>query len=199
MKTGFPYAIAGQTVGLLGGSFDPPHRAHVHISHEALKRFGLDRLWWLVSPGNPLKQDPPAPLPDRINAARAMISDPRITVTGIEAEIGTHHTAQTIARLQKLYPGVRFVWIMGADNLQQFDRWKDWRDIMERVPVGVLARPDERTSARNARAATIYRDSRRPPHDARALARSFPPAWVLVNIPMIDLSSTQLRGESESR
>lgn len=197
MRSTLPYARTGQVIGLLGGSFDPPHAAHVHISQQALKRFGLDRLWWLVSPGNPLKADAPAPLDARIAQARALISDPRIKVTGLEATLGTRYTAQTIARLRAFYPGVRFVWIMGADNLRQFHRWKDWQQIMDNVPVGVLARPGDRMGGRTARAANIYQGARLPTHNAGLLGRSDAPAWVLVNIPMMDLSSTQLRGKPD--
>ena len=123
----FPHARAGQVIGLLGGSFDPAHSGHVHISKAALQRFGLDRVWWLVSPGNPLKRHGPAPLKDRLQAARAMMQHPRVTVTGIEERLGTRYTAQTITALRARYPGVRFVWLMGADNLAQFHLWQDWQ------------------------------------------------------------------------
>ena len=143
-----------------GGSFDPPHAGHLHISREALKRFGLDRLWWLVSPGNPLKPHGPAPLPDRLTAARALVDHPRIAITDFEARAGTRHTAQTLDALRQAAPGLRFVWLMGADNLAQFHRWQDWRRIIESVPVGVLARPGQRISARMSppRGSTAMRD-----------------------------------------
>lgn len=107
------------SVGLLGGSFDPAHEGHAHLTREALKRLALDRVWWLVSPGNPLKPNPPAPLADRIARARAVMDHPRVEVTDIEARIGTRYTAETLKRLMTLYPGVRFVWLMGGDNLAQ--------------------------------------------------------------------------------
>ena len=143
-----PMTRPGQTVGLLGGSFDPPHAGHLHISREALKRFGLDQLWWLVSPGNPLKAHGPATLAHRMAAARALVDHPRIHVSDWETQIGTRYTAQVIAALQDTRPQTRFVWLMGADNLAQLHLWQDWQDIMERVPVGVLARPGKRTIAR---------------------------------------------------
>ncbi|RAP59840.1 nicotinate-nucleotide adenylyltransferase, partial [Pseudomonas aeruginosa] len=130
---------------------------HVHVSREALKRFGLDRVWWLVSPGNPLKREGPAPLERRMQAARALVTHPRIEVTDIEARIGTRYTAQTLARLFALYPGVRFVWLMGADSLADLHRWQDWQWIVENVPMGVLARPGQRISARSGKAARVYR------------------------------------------
>ena len=193
----FPVAKPGQVIGLLGGSFDPPHGGHVHISKAALKRFGLDRLWWLVSPGNPLKHNGPAPLADRMQAARAMMDHPRVTVTDIEAHLGTRYTAQTLMALRRRYPGVRFVWIMGADNLAQFHRWQDWRWIMETVPIGVLARPGDRLAARLSKAAKVYAHARIPGRAAHLVGRVDAPAWVFVNLPMSDLSSTAIRKRGE--
>ena len=186
-------AKPGQVIGLLGGSFDPPHAGHEHISKEALKRFGLDRLWWLVSPGNPLKTDGPAPLADRMQAACAMMQHPRVTITDIEAQLGTRYTAQTLVALRRRYPGVRFVWLMGADNLAQFDQWRDWRWIMETVPVGVLARPEERLRARGAKAADIYRGCRLASRDSHALGQRTAPVWCFVNVAMRDVSSSDIR------
>jgi nicotinate-nucleotide adenylyltransferase len=192
-----PHALAGQSIGLFGGSFDPAHRGHLHVSREALKRFGLDRVWWLVSPGNPLKPKGPAPLAQRMAAARALVDHPRILVTDIEARIGTRYTAQTIAALQALYPGVRFVWLMGADNLAQFHRWQDWRDILASVPVGVLARPGSRIAARTAKAASIYRHARLASEAAGRLARAPAPAWCFVNLPMVTTSSSAIRARGD--
>mgnify|MGYP005840320713 CR=1 FL=1 len=180
-------------IGLLGGSFDPPHAGHVHVSREALKRLALDRLWWLVSPGNPLKPHGPALLAARLAAARDCLNDPRMIVTDIEARLGTRHTAQTLAHLQGLYPGVRFVWVMGADNLAQFHRWQDWRRIAARVPLAVLARPGARQAALNSPAARIMAPCRRPEAAAPLLGRNAPPAWVFLNVPMLALSSSRLR------
>ncbi|MBB97879.1 MAG: nicotinic acid mononucleotide adenylyltransferase [Rhodobacteraceae bacterium] len=193
MKAGFPFLRPGMTVGLLGGSFDPPHAAHVHITREALRAFGLDRAWWLVSPGNPLKARGPAPIEARLQACRDLMRHPRVTVTDIEGRLGTRITAETIAALQELYPGVRFVWLMGADNLAAFHKWRDWRFIMDSVPVGVLARPGDRISARMSPAARLYRRYRIAAHDSHLLAHSVPPAWCFVNVPMMDISSTEIR------
>lgn len=191
MKQGFPTARRGMTIGLLGGSFDPAHQGHVHITCEALKRFGLDRVWWLVSPGNPLKTHQPAPMAARLALARAMMDHPRVVVTDIEARLGTHYTAETLARLQALYPGVRFVWLMGADNLVQFHRWERWRDILQSVPVGVLARPGSAISARMSVAAQSFRSARVA--DAHGLGGRKAPAWCLVNVPLVRLSSSAIR------
>ncbi len=194
---GFPVAKAGQVIGLLGGSFDPPHAGHVHITKAALKRFGLDHVWWLVSPGNPLKADGPAPLVQRMQAARAMMRHPRVRVTDVEARLGTRYTAQTLAALRMRYPGVRFVWLMGADNLAQFHRWQDWRWIMETVPIGVLARPGDRISARVSRAARVYARAKLPKQAAHVLGRKAAPAWSFVNLPLSDQSSTAIRARGE--
>ena len=194
---GFPVARAGQVIGLLGGSFDPPHAGHVHISKAALKRFGLHQLWWLVSPGNPLKAKGPAPMPDRLSASRAIMRHPRVRVTNIEARLGTKYTAQTLAELRRRYPGVRFVWLMGADNLSQFHHWQDWRWIMDHVPVGVLARPDDRLSARMSPAARVYRQAKLPKHAAHIIGSCPAPAWSFVNLPMSNQSSTAIRARGE--
>jgi len=193
MKTGMPYAVAGQVIGLFGGSFDPPHAGHAHITREALKRFGLDRVWWLVSPGNPLKARGPAPLVQRMAVARNVMRHPRVEVSDIEARLGTRATADTLAALRAMYPGVRFVWLMGADNLAQFHHWQDWRQIMDSVPLGVLARPGQRISARMSPVARIYREHRISGLASHLLARAAPPAWCFVNVPMVDLSSTAIR------
>ena len=195
--TAFPVARAGQRVGLLGGSFDPAHAGHVHITKAALKRFGLDRVWWLVSPGNPLKSRGPAPLAERMQAAQAMMRYPRVSVTDIEAHLGTRYTAETIFALRRRYPGVRFVWLMGADNLTQFHHWQNWRWIMETVPIGVVARPGNRISARLSKAARVYASARIPKRGAHRLGSQTAPAWAFVNVPMSDQSSTAIRARGE--
>ncbi|MDX2484526.1 MAG: nicotinate-nucleotide adenylyltransferase [Pseudodonghicola sp.] len=197
MRTGFPPAGRGQSVGLLGGSFDPAHAGHVHITREALRRFGLDRLWWLVTPGNPLKDRGPAPLAVRMARARAQMQHPKVSITDIESRLGTRATADTLMALRAAYPGVRFVWLMGADNLAQFHRWQNWRTIMETVPLGILARPDERISARTSPAARIYRHARLPAQASHLLARAEAPAWCFVNVPMVDVSSTAIRARGD--
>ena len=196
MRQGFPPAEAGMVVGLLGGSFDPAHAGHAHITREALKRFGLDRVWWLVSPGNPLKAEGPAPLDLRLAQARAVMDDPRVVVTDLESRLGTRATADTLDRLTALYPGVRFVWLMGADNLAQFHRWDRWQSILARVPVGVLARPGFGVAARLSVAARMFRAAEVPP---RGLGLRAAPAWALVNVPLVNLSSSAIRARGEWR
>jgi len=194
---GLPLAGPGQRIGLLGGSFDPPHPGHVHITLEALKRFRLDAVWWLVSPGNPLKADGPAPLAQRMAAARQAMRHPRVHVTDVEARIGTRYTAQTLGHLLRARPRQRFVWLMGADNLAQFHRWDRWVWIMRHVPVGVLARPGHRLPARASVAAARYADRRLPARCAPLLAETAPPAWCFVNVPMRGESSTAIRARGE--
>ncbi|MEP5631494.1 MAG: nicotinate-nucleotide adenylyltransferase [Tateyamaria sp.] len=188
-----PFARSGQTIGLLGGSFDPAHEGHAHITREAMKRFGLTQVWWLVSPGNPLKAHGPAPLDQRMERARGVIQDPRVTVTDIEQTLGTRYTAQTLAALMRRYPGIRFVWLMGADNLAQLHHWQDWEWIMDHVPVGVLARPGDRISARLSRAARLYAPYRITGRASQMLARADAPAWCFVNVPMSGQSSSAIR------
>lgn len=197
MRFDIPYAAPSQVVGLLGGSFDPAHAGHAHITREALKRFGLDQVWWLVSPGNPLKARGPAPMAQRIDQARAVMDHPHVQITGIEARLGTRYTAQTLRALRGLYPQVRFVWLMGADNLAQFHHWQDWREIAQTVPMGILARPGQRISARMSRAATLYAPYRIAGRFSRRLAHAEAPAWCFVNVPMMDVSSSAIRAAGE--
>lgn len=194
---GDPVAGRGQVIGLLGGSFDPAHEGHVHITKAALKRFGLDRVWWLVSPGNPLKQNGPAPMEQRLGHARKLMQHPKVDVTDIELRLGTRYTAQTIAALQREYPDARFVWLMGADNLTQFHLWKDWQWIMETVPVGVLARPNDRISARLSKAANVYRRHMLRGNASQKLGQAVAPAWCFVNLPMSSQSSSAIRGAGD--
>jgi len=194
VRAGFPPASPGMVIGLLGGSFDPAHEGHAHISREALKRLGLDQVWWLVTPGNPLKPRQPAPMADRMVRARAVLKDhPRIRVTDLESRLGTRLTADTIARLRAIYPGVTFVWLMGADNLVQFHKWGRWRDILRNVAVGVLARPGSGVAARTSVAARAFRVHQ--VDRGENLRGRKPPVWAFVNLPMNDASSTEIRAK----
>lgn len=189
----FPLARPGQVIGLLGGSFDPAHAGHAHITREALKRFGLDRVWWLVSPGNPLKSRGPAPLDRRLAHARQIMRDPRVEITDLETQLGTRFTAETLQALQARYRGLRFVWLMGADNLAQFHLWQDWQWIMEHVPVGVLARPGDRMAARMSKAAKLFQHARLSDRASHLLGHATAPAWCFVNVPMMPQSSSAIR------
>ena len=193
----FPIAKQGQYVGLLGGSFDPPHQGHVHITKTALKRFDLDQLWWLVSPGNPLKENGPAPMHERLQAAKAMMRHPQVHVSDAELALETRYTAETLRALMRKYTGVNFVWLMGADNLAQFDKWQDWRWIMENVPIGVMARPGDRITARLSKAGRIYREAKLPARASHLLGRRGTPEWCFINMPMSPQSSSAIRARGE--
>ena len=182
-----------KTVGLLGGSFDPAHDGHVNITKAALTCFDLDEVWWLVSPRNPLKNASHASYSTRLEFASKIIQHPRLHVTGIERRIGTTYTADTLSALTHSFPKIQFVWLMGADNLAQFDQWQQWERIMHTVPVGILARPGNRLAPLSARAARIYRSHRLPMPQSRLLAKAQVPSWCYVNLPMSYLSSSALR------
>ncbi|GAB6052978.1 nicotinate-nucleotide adenylyltransferase [Magnetospira thiophila] len=181
-------------IGLLGGSFNPAHAGHLHISREALRRLDLDRIWWMVSPQNPLK-DPQgmAPLADRLASARDMARDPRIVVTDIESHLGTRHTAVTLARLTRHFPRYRFVWLMGADNLIQIPRWRQWTQIFHRVPVAVFARSTYDLKALSGAAAKRFAQARIGEGAARHLAVQPLPAWTFLMIRRHPASATALR------
>jgi nicotinate-nucleotide adenylyltransferase len=181
-------------IGLFGGTFDPVHAAHRAASLLAMKRIGLDRVWWLVTPGNPLKDTRGlAPLEERLAAARALAQHPRIDVTGIEAQIGTHYSYETIAYLVRRCPHVRFVWIMGADNLRSFHRWQRWRDIAALVPIAVVDRLGPSLYASAGVAGQAFAYTRIPEFLARTLPERRPPAWVYLHGLKSPLSSTALR------
>jgi len=185
--------VASERVGLLGGSFDPAHDGHRHISLEALRRLGLDEVWWLVSPQNPLKKPTESSLEERIGAARRVANHPRIRVTDIERTMGTVYTADTLAALARRFPRIRFVWIIGADNLIQIPRWRRWRRIFATVPIAVFARPPYSLKALTGRAARCYAASRVSEAQAGALARMRPPAWIFFHTRPHPQSATRIR------
>ncbi len=193
-----PLVRPGLRVGLFGGSFDPPHAGHRAVSIEALKRLRLDQVWWLVSPQNPLKPHAPADLARRVAAARALAGHPRIKVTGVGAALGPTDTAETLRRLRERLPGVKLVWMMGADNLATFHRWRNWRSIAGMVPMAIFNRPGLALRALASPAARTFAESRIRECDAAYLADMAPPAWVFLSSPHVPLSSTQLRAERES-
>lgn len=193
--TRLPPSRPGLRVGLFGGSFDPPHEGHRAVSLEALKRLHLDEVWWLVSPQNPLKPRAPDGLGRRIAAARALADHPRIKVTGVEAALGSTYTADTIARLKARLPGVRLVWMMGADNLASFHRWRDWEGIAADVPIAVFNRPHLALKALSSPAARALAGARLRERDAGRLAETRPPAWVFLSAPHVPLSSSAIRAE----
>ena len=190
-----------RTVGLLGGSFNPAHDGHLHISQEALKRLGLDQIWWLVSPQNPLKERAGmAPLAERVAGARAKCAgNRRIRVTAIETELKTTYTAQTLERLRRRYPAIRFVWLMGSDNLIQIPRWKNWHKIFILTPIAVFTRPTYDSRALVGKAAHRFRRRRLPQTAIRRLSRRSTPVWAFLRFRRHSASATEIRirnGES---
>ena len=181
-------------IGLLGGSFNPAHRAHRAISLAAIDRLGLDEVWWLVSPGNPLKpREGMAPLPARLASANRMARHARIRPTAIEARLGTRYTVDTLRALVRRYPRHRFVWIMGADNLAQFHRWRDWRGIARTLAIAVVTRPGYEGVSRRARAMGWLGRFVRPAGGATRWTRWSLPALVLLRTVPDPISATVLR------
>ena len=183
------------STGLLGGSFNPAHRGHRRISLEAIERLGLTELWWLVSPGNPLKDGHTdmAPLAARYASARAMARRSRIVPTAIEARLGTRYTADTLRMLQRRFPNRRFIWLMGADNLAQFHLWRDWRRIARMMPIAVIARPGYDAAAQNAPAMGWLRRFVRRPGQVKNWTMWSPPALVLLRFRPDPSSATRAR------
>ena len=191
-----PPHAPGMKIGLFGGTFDPPHEAHLAACLLAMKRLRLDRVWWLVTPGNPLKDTRGlAPLADRMAAARVLANHPRINITDLEAGIGTRYTHETILYLRKRCPGVRFVWIMGADNLRSFHRWQRWRGIAGLVPIAVVDRLGPSLYATASLAGQALARYRVPESAAWSLPTRRPPAWVYIHGLKSPLSSTALRAK----
>ncbi|MEO5336401.1 MAG: nicotinate-nucleotide adenylyltransferase [Magnetospirillum sp. WYHS-4] len=181
-------------VGLLGGSFNPAHAGHRHVSLHALRRLRLDEVWWLVSPQNPLKPaDGMAPLGERLAEAARIAAHPRIRPTAIETELGTRYTADTLKALRNRFPGLRFIWLMGADNLVQMPRWRRWMAIFHTVPVAVFARPSYSLRALSGTAARHFAGFRIDGPGRGALADRIPPAWAFLGIPPHPESSTRIR------
>lgn len=191
-----PIAARNMRIGLLGGSFDPAHDGHRRISLAALRRLGLDQVWWLVSPANPLKQKPKTPdLASRVAAARKLAHHPRIVVTGFEGGRPSAYTIDTIRYLKQRYPSAHFVWLMGADNLAGFHLWRSWQQLFRLLPIAVLDRPGYRLKARAGRAAQRFAASMVDESDGLGLATMTPPAWTFLTLPLSGLSSSALRGE----
>jgi len=183
-------------IGLLGGSFNPAHAGHRHISLLALSHLDLDEIWWMVSPQNPLKSsDGMAPQQERIAGALAVAQHPRIKVTGIEAQLGSRYTADTLTILCQRFPRSRFVWLMGADNLLQISRWEKWRKIFQLAPIAIFARPPYSLMALKGRAARVFAPARLNLRASRRLALMEPPAWVFFPTKLDPLSATEIRSQ----
>ena len=188
----------GMKVGLYGGSFNPAHEGHSHVARTALRRLGLNRVVWLVSPQNPLKApNGTPPLEQRMRSARHKAAGPSMIVTGLEQVLGSQFTIDTVRALKARCRGARFVWIMGADNLATFHHWRGWIGIMRELPVAIVARPGASMRARHSPAAMRFRSRRLPESAARTLALRTPPAWIYLTAPLNPASSTAVRNSPD--
>jgi len=193
LRLGFHLA-PGMRVGLFGGSFNPAHEGHAHVAETARRRLRLDRVIWLVSPQNPLKSaHETADLAERMAGARAFARGPGMIVTDAERRLGSAYTIDTVRALKARFPGVKFVWIMGADSLASFHRWRGWTQIMREIPVAVVSRPWISLKSRFSPAARRFARFRRPSGQAACLPGTKPPAWVFLRGPLNFQSSTALR------
>ncbi|MGB3388068.1 MAG: nicotinate-nucleotide adenylyltransferase [Pseudaminobacter sp.] len=189
-----PHVEKGMQVGLFGGSFNPPHAGHALVAETALRRLRLDQLWWIVTPGNPLKVNRNlAPLAERIRRSEQTARDPRIKVTAFEAAHRIRYTADTLALVKSRNPGVDFVWIMGADSLRDFHRWQRWRQIALTFPIAVIDRPGATLAFLSSVMAKTFDHARIDEIDAPRLARMKAPAWTFIHGPRSSLSSTAIR------
>ena len=189
-----PLVMPGQRVGLLGGSFNPPHEAHCLITSTGRQRLGLDAVWWVVTPGNPLKSHSElAPLSERLKLCERMTSNPAIKITDFEKDLPSAYTAATLAFLKRRYPRVGFVWLMGADNLATFHLWQDWQTIVNQMPIAVVNRPGWRLQSLSQKTAHYLRRSYVPEQRASALPLLNAPAWTFLTGPLSSLSSTEIR------
>lgn len=191
-----PHVAPGMHVGLFGGSFNPPHAGHALVAEIALRRLRLQQLWWIVTPGNPLKDTHElAPLGERIRLSRAVATDPRIKVTAFEAAHDLRYTADTLQLVRARNPGVNFVWIMGADNLATFHKWQRWHDIAMTFPIAVIDRPGSTLAFLSSRMAKTFDYARVDEEDAPLLATLKPPAWTFIHGPRSSMSSTAIRNQ----
>jgi nicotinate-nucleotide adenylyltransferase len=192
-----PRHAPGLRIGLFGGSFNPPHEGHRLVTLTALRRLGLDRVWWIVTPGNPLKDiSALPPQAARMAACRRLMPEPMVDITGFEAGIGTRYTLDTLRYLKRRCPTVCFVWIMGADNLIQFHRWQGWREIARLMPIAIVDRPGATLKATASRAGHALA-ARRLPEAQAALLPSRPAYWALIHGRRSALSSTGLRARPQ--
>jgi nicotinate-nucleotide adenylyltransferase len=182
------------SIGLFGGSFNPAHSGHLHVAEAGLRELRLDRIWWLVSPQNPLKPKQPS-YESRAQTVRDLPLGPRMELSGAEQKLGTQYTIDLIKGLQERYPLTRFVFLMGADNFAQFPRWKSWQQIIERVPIAVIARPQSPLKARLGQAARQYADARIPEDQSHALQDFDAPCWTYLTLPLRSESSSAIRAK----
>lgn len=195
---GFPLATTGQKIGLFGGSFDPPHEGHLLVAEQAVRRLNLDQLWWIPSPGNPLKSWKPASIEDRINAIQAMITDPKMNAYDIETQLQTVLTIDTVRGLKRHYSGVNFVLVCGADLLIELNDWEGGDALISTIPICAFARPGKQTAALASPFAKKYAQYRVNEDNVASLSKKTAPAWTLVHGQMSNASSTAIRASRSS-
>ncbi|KPF45154.1 nicotinate-nucleotide adenylyltransferase [Rhizobium sp. G187] len=194
-----PHVEPGMVVGLFGGSFNPPHRGHLLVAEIAIRRLKLDQLWWMVTPGNPLKSHRQlAPLGERLTACEALAEDPRIKITAFEQALGTSYTAKTLEFIRARNHDVNFVWVMGADNLAGFHHWQNWQKIASTFPIAVIDRPGSTLAYLSSKMARTFDYARVDEEDAGVLWQKKAPAWTFIHGPRSTLSSTALRSAAEN-
>ncbi len=190
----------GHKIGLFGGSFNPAHSGHLHLANTSLKSLGLDEIWWLVSPQNPLKNYQ-GNYSERVKTVEKLGLPPNMKIKHIERDYGTNYTIDTLSIILKHWPNKNFVFLIGADNLAQLPKWKDWKTIFKLIPLAVISRPGEKPSdairARLSLPAKLYANSRIAEHDKRALIWQKPPAWIYITSPLNPLSSTKIRSQKQ--
>jgi nicotinate-nucleotide adenylyltransferase len=195
-----PHTESGMAIGLFGGSFNPPHAGHVLLAQIALKRLELDQIWWIVTPGNPLKDlRELAPLSERITACEAITTDPRIKVTAFEAAHEVRYTADTLEIVKARNADVDFVWLMGADNLKNFHKWQRWQEIANTYPIAVIDRPGSTLAFLSSKFAKSFENARIDEEDAQTLARCKAPAWTFIHGPRSPLSSSAIRKAHQNK
>ncbi|CAM3874851.1 nicotinate-nucleotide adenylyltransferase [Litorimonas haliclonae] len=182
----------GLKIGLFGGSFNPAHPGHLHVATSGLRELGLDHIWWLVSPQNPLKPEQPS-YDSRVETVKALNLPPRMDISHVEKQFGTNYTIDLLRRLKKRYPRTHFVFMMGADNFAQLPKWRSWQEIMSSFPIAVISRPGNNIKARLGQAARQYADYRLPEQSAASLAEMTAPRWTYLTLPLDKRSSSALR------
>ncbi|MDB2437976.1 nicotinate-nucleotide adenylyltransferase [Hellea sp.] len=182
----------GLSIGLFGGSFNPAHQGHLHVAQCGLRELALDRIWWMVSPQNPLKPQQPS-YESRVETVQALGLTPRMEISHIERDFGTNYTIDMIRTAQRRFPRNRFVFLMGADNFAQLPKWKDWQDIADRVPIAVIARPGDGLKPRLSKTAQMLADYRLPEEQSHILQYLQPPLWTFLTPPLNSLSSSAIR------
>lgn len=195
-----PHVERGMAIGLFGGSFNPPHEGHLLVAEIALRRLGLDQLWWMVTPGNPLKsRSELASLADRLSMSEKLVQDPRIKITAFEKSLDGSYTADTLAAVKAKNPQARFVWIMGADSLSTFHNWQKWREIVSTFPIAVVDRPGSTLSFLSSKMARTYDYARVDEDDAGTLWKRKAPAWTFIHGPRSTLSSSAIRATAPDK